>query len=270
MRNLDGKNVLVTGASSGIGQAIAVRFAQEGANVAINFRSGAEQAEVTRTMVRDAYKANGRPERRELVVQADVSNEDQVEAMFGRVLDEFGRLDVLINNAGIQKVAASHEIEMADFDRVLSVDVRGPFLCAREAIRHFLSRPGGGVILNNSSVHETIPKPKYLPYSVSKGGLENMTRTLALEYAGRGIRVNAVGPGAVVTPINKAWIDDPKARGEVESHIPMGRAACPEEIASVFAFLASDDASYITGQTIYACGGLTLYPEFRTAWASGE
>src|SRR6516225_3834299 len=234
MQKLDGKNVLVTGASSGIGQAIAVRFAQEGASVAINYRNGAEQAEVTRAMVRDAYTANGRSERRELVVQADVSIEEQVKAMFGRVLDAFGRLDVLINNAGIQKVAASHEIEMADFDRVLSVDVRGPFLCAREAIRHFLSRPGGGVILNNSSVHETIPKPKYLPYSVSKGGLENMTRTLALEYAGRGIRVNAVGPGAVVTPINRAWIDDPKARAEVESHIPMGRAACPEEIASVF------------------------------------
>jgi glucose 1-dehydrogenase len=190
--------------------------------------------------------------------------------MFARVLDEFGRLDILINNAGIQKVAASHEIGMAEFDRVLGVDVRGPFLCAREAIRHFLSRPGGGVILNNSSVHETIPKPKYLPYSVSKGALENMTRTLALEYAGRGIRVNSVGPGAVLTPINRAWIDDPKARAEVESHIPMGRAACPEEIASVFAFVAYDDASYVTGQTIYACGGLTLYPEFRTAWSSGE
>jgi glucose 1-dehydrogenase len=270
MKKLDGKNVLVTGASSGIGQAIAVRFAEEGANVAINFRNGAEQAEITRTMVRDAYAANGRPERRELVVQADVSNEEQVRGMFSQVMNEFGRLDVLINNAGIQKVAASQDIELMDFDRVLNVNVRGPFLCSREAIRHFLSRPGGGVILNNSSVHETIPKPKYLPYSVSKGGLENMTRTLALEYAGRGIRVNAVGPGAVVTPINRAWIDDPKARGEVESHIPTGRAACPEEIASVFAFLASGDASYITGQTLYECGGLTLYPEFRTAWSSGE
>jgi glucose 1-dehydrogenase len=270
MKRLDGKNVLVTGASSGIGQAIAIRFAEEGANVAINYRNGAEQAEITRTMVREAYAANGRTERREWVVQADVSNEEQVQVMFSRLLKEFGRLDVLINNAGIQKVAASQDIELMDFDRVLNVNVRGPFLCSREAIRHFLSRPGGGVILNNSSVHETIPKPKYLPYSVSKGGLENMTRTLALEYAGRGIRVNAVGPGAVVTPINRAWIDDPKARGEVESHIPMGRAACPEEIASVFAFLASEDASYITGQTLYACGGLTLYPEFRTAWSSGE
>ena len=126
-----------------------------------------------------------------------------------------------------RKPCPSHEIESADFDRVLAVNLRGPFLCSREAIRHFLSRRGGGVILNNSSVHEIIPKPKYLPYSISKGGMENLTKTLALEYAGQGIRVNAVGPGAVVTPINKAWIDNPKARGEVESHIPMGRAATP-------------------------------------------
>lgn len=229
MLKLDGKNVLITGASSGIGQAIAVRFAQEGANVAINYRSGAEQAEITRQMVRDAYMSVSKPERNELVVQADVSNEAQVQEMFRKTIDAFGSLDVLVNNAGIQKPMASHEVEMADFDRVLNVDLRGPFLCAREAIRHFLSRNGQGVILNNSSVHEMIPKPKYASYSISKGGLENMTRTLALEYAGRGIRVNAVGPGAVVTPINRAWIDNPKARGEVESHIPMGRAACPRK-----------------------------------------
>jgi len=134
---------------------------------------------------------------------------------------------------------------------------------------HFLPRRKG-VILNNSSVHEIIPKPKYLPYSISKGGMENLTKSLALEYAGDGIRVNSVGPGAVVTSINKAWIDNPKARGEVESHIPMSRPAAADEIASVFAFLASDDASYVTGQTIFACGGLTLYPEFRVAWSSGE
>jgi glucose 1-dehydrogenase len=153
---------------------------------------------------------------------------------------------------------------------VLAVNLRGPFLCSREAIRHFLSRPGGGVILNNSSVHEKIPKPKYLPYSIGKGGMENLTKSLALEYAAQGILVNAVGPGAVVTPINKAWIDNPKARLDVESRIPMSRPACPEEISSVFAFLASDDAAYITGQTIFACGGLTLYPEFRVAWSPGE
>ncbi len=266
MPRLQGKNVLITGASSGIGQAIAIHFAKEGANVAINYRSGADQAEVTRQL---ASKARTNGGGKEFLVQADVSNEDQVKAMFAKVIEEFGSLDVLVNNAGIQKPCPSHEIEVSDFDRILAVNLRGPFLCAREAIRHFLPR-GKGVILNNSSVHEIIPKPKYLSYSISKGGMENLTKSLALEYAGNGIRVNAVGPGAVVTPINKAWIDNPKARGEVESHIPMSRAACPEEIASVFAFLASDDASYITGQTIFACGGLTLYPEFRTAWSSGE
>lgn len=267
MSRLEGKNILITGASSGIGQAIAIRFAKEGANVAINYRSGAEQAEKTRCMARKARTNGGG---KEVVVQADVSDETQVKTMVARVIEEFGSLDVLVNNAGIQKPAASHEIEISDFDRVLAVNLRGPFLCSREAIRHFLSRGGPGVILNNSSVHEIIPKPKYLPYSVSKGGMENLTKSLALEYAANGIRVNSVGPGAVVTPINKAWIDNPKARGEVESHIPMSRPAAADEIASVFAFLASDDASYVTGQTIFACGGLTLYPEFRTAWSSGE
>ena len=267
MSKLKGKNVLITGASSGIGQAIAIRFAREGANVAINYRSGAEQAEQTLCMARKARTNGGG---KEMVVQADVSDEAQVKTMVAKVIEKFGSLDVLVNNAGIQKPAPSHEIETSDFDRVLAVNLRGPFLCSREAIRHFLDRGGSGVILNNSSVHEIIPKPKYLPYSISKGGMENLTKSLALEYAADGIRVNSVGPGAVVTPINKAWIDNPKARGEVESHIPMSRSAAADEIASVFAFLASDDASYVTGQTIFACGGLTLYPEFRTAWSSGE
>jgi glucose 1-dehydrogenase len=265
MSRLKGKNVLITGASSGIGQAIAVRFAREGANVAINYRSGAEQAEATRKMSSEA-RCPCNSEGREITVQADVSDEAQVKAMFDHVLGEFASLDVLINNAGIQKPAASQDLQTGDFDRVISVNLRGPVLCSREAIRHFLKRGGGGVIVNNSSVHEIIPKPKYLPYSISKGGMENLTKTLALEYAGSGIRVNAVGPGAVVTPINKAWIDNAKARSDVESHIPMGRPASADEIAAVFAFLASDDASYITGQTIFACGGLTLHPEFRVAW----
>ncbi|MFN0105622.1 MAG: glucose 1-dehydrogenase [Bryobacteraceae bacterium] len=263
---LEGKNVLITGASTGIGQAIAIRFAEEGANVAINFRSGPEEALKTKALV----TAAGMREGNHLLVQADISQEDQVARMFAEAIGGLGSIDVLVNNAGIQKPAASHEIETADFDRVLGVNLRGAFLCARAAIRHFLARSGGGVILNNSSVHEVVPKPKYLPYSISKGGMENLTKSLALEYADQGIRVNAVGPGAVVTPINGAWIDNPKARMEVESHIPMGRAAKAAEIASVFAFLASDDASYITGQTIFACGGLTLYPEFRVAWSSGE
>jgi glucose 1-dehydrogenase len=265
MTRLLGKNALITGASSGIGEAIAIRFAQEGANVAINYNSGADRAEGVRAKVTQENKSG-----KSLTVKANVADEQEVIKMFSTVIKEFGSLDILINNSGIQKPTASDEVDMADFDRVLGVNLRGSFLCAREAIRHFLSRKAKGVIVNNSSVHEIIPKPKYAPYSMSKGGLENMTRTLALEYADRNIRVNSVGPGAIVTPINLAWINEPKAKAEVESHIPMGRAGTAEEIASVFAFLASDDASYITGQTLFACGGLTLYPEFRVAWSSGE
>jgi glucose 1-dehydrogenase len=269
MQRLKGKNALITGASSGIGEAIAIRFAQEGANVAINYHSGAERAERVNAKVQEAAKPCG-GDHKSITVKADVSDEQQIKQMFATVLKEFGALDILVNNSGIQKPVPSDKLEMSDYDKILGVNIRGAFICAREAIRHFLLRKAPGVVISNSSVHEIIPKPKYVPYSISKGGMENMTKTLALEYADRGIRVNAVGPGAIVTPINDAWINDPKARAEVESHIPMGRAGTAEEIAAVFAFLASDESSYITGQTIFACGGLTLYPEFRVAWSSGE
>jgi glucose 1-dehydrogenase len=270
MPRLLNKNVLITGASSGIGEAIAIRFAQEGANVAINYNSGQDRAEAVLKKAVDAYSSTvGDSKPKHITVKANISKEEDIQQMFAKTLDAFGSLDILINNSGIQAPVPSDQLEAAEFDRILNVNLRGAFICSREAIRHFLTR-GGGVIVNNSSVHEIIPKPKYVPYSVSKGGLENMTKSLALEYADRNIRVNSVGPGAIVTPINNAWINNPKARAEVESHIPMGRAGTSEEIASVFLFLASDEASYITGQTLFACGGLTLYPEFRIAWSSGE
>jgi glucose 1-dehydrogenase len=170
MPRLKGKNVLITGASSGIGQAIAIRFAQEGANVAINYRSGPDQAEVARVQVSEACMAVRNSGCKDLIVQADISKEDQVKEMFAKVIDTFGSVDILVNNAEVQKPSPSHEIELKDFDAVVGVNLRGAFLCSREAIRHFLARGGGGVILNNSSVHEVIPKPKYLPYSISKGG----------------------------------------------------------------------------------------------------
>jgi glucose 1-dehydrogenase len=269
-KRLTGKNALITGGATGIGEAIAVRFGQEGANVAINYLTAPEQAESAESLVQQACAAIDQHGCKAFIVQADISDEGAVLRMFRDVIEEFGRLDILVNNAGIQIEKPSEAMTTVDFDKVLDVNLRGAFLCAREALKHFLSREGGGVIINDSSVHQVIPKPEFVGYSVSKGGMGNLTRTLALEYAGRGIRVNGVGPGAIVTPINRAWIDDPKARAAVAGHIPMERVGNPEEIAAVFAFLASDDASYITGQTIFADGGLTLYADFRGDWSSGK
>jgi len=267
-RRLEGKFVVITGASRGIGRAVALRFAEEGASVAINYAGSEAAAGETLELVRAASRAGGYSADRHCIVRADVSDAEAVAAMVDRVIGDWKRLDILVNNAGIQSPAASHEASLAEYRHILDVNLTGALLCAQAAIRHFLSRPGGGVILNCSSVHEIIPKPAYIAYSISKGGMGNLTRTLALEYADRGIRVNGVGPGATLTDMNSAWADDAKARRAVESHIPMGRAATPAEIAGVFAFLASDDASYVTGQTIYACGGITLYADFKTNWAS--
>ena len=270
MRGLEGKNVLVTGGTSGIGQAMAVRFAEHGANVAINYLRQPEEAAGTEAQVHACtakVRAHGV---RDALVQGDVAREADVVAMVERTVEELGGLDVLVNNAGIQISKPSHELVNGDFDRVIDVNLRGAFMCAREAIRHFRNQspPTRGSIVNVSSVHEEIPKPGYLGYSVSKGGMHNLTRTLALEYAGEGIRVNAIGPGATVTPINRAWIDDPEKRRAVEEHIPMRRAGEADEMAGVAAFLASDDGAYITGQTIFVDGGLTLYPSFATPWSS--
>jgi len=265
MPGLKGKGVLVTGGTSGIGQAIAVRFAQYGANVAINYLRQPDEASDTEQQVRACVNQVQHEGVRDVLVQGDVSREEEVERMVGQAVSELDGLDVLINNAGIQISRHSDELSSDDFDRVLAVNIRGAFLCAREAIRHFLAEGKPGVIINVSSVHQLIPKPDYLGYSVSKGGMQNLTRTLALEYAARGIRVNGIGPGATVTPINRAWIDDPVKREMVESHIPMRRAGTADEMGGVACFLASDDAAYITGQTIFVDGGL---PSFREPWSS--
>ena len=265
---LRGRNVLVTGGSSGIGQAIAVRFAEYGANVAINYLRQPEEARDTEEQVHACTAKVRQMGVRDVLVGGDVSDEDDVVRMVAAAAEGLGGLDVLVNNAGIQISRPSEELSSADFDRVLAVNLRGSFMCAREAIRHFLGDEKDGSIVNVSSVHQLIPKPGYLGYSTSKGGMMNLTRTLALEYAGRGIRVNGVGPGATVTPINRAWIDDPVKRAQVEEHIPMRRAGEADEMAGVTCFLASDMAAYITGQTIFVDGGLTLFPSFLTPWSS--
>ena len=268
LRGLEGKNVLVTGGSSGIGQAIAVRFAEYGANVAINYLRQPEEAAGTEEQVHACVDKVRRERVRDVLVGGDVSKEEDVVRMVGDAVAGLGGVDVLVNNAGIQISRPTEELSSDDFDRVLAVNLRGSFMCAREAIRHFLAEGKPGSIVNVSSVHQLIPKPGYVGYSTSKGGMQNLTRTLALEYAGRGIRVNGIGPGATVTPINRAWIDDPEKRRQVEEHIPMKRAGDADEMAGVTAFLASDDAAYITGQTIFVDGGLTLFPSFLTPWSS--
>ena len=266
MRGLKGKNVLVTGASSGIGQAIAIRFAEEGANVAVNYYRGEEDADETLKQMRAASAEAGITPGtlKDMKVQADVSKEESVASMFEQVIATFGGLDILINNAGMQGQGASHEIPLSKFDKMIDINMRGAFLCARKAIAHFLDN-GGGVIVNDSSVHELIPRPQYVGYTMSKGGMRAMTRTLALEYARDNIRINSFAPGATLTPINP-WKDDPERKADIESHIPMGRAAQSEEMAAIAAFLASDDAAYITGQTLFVDGGLSLFPSFRTPW----
>jgi glucose 1-dehydrogenase len=268
MPGLRGKNVLVTGGTSGIGQAIAVRFAQYGAHVAINYLVRPEEAEDTEERVHACAAQVREYGVRDVIVQGDVSDETEVERMVADAIDKLGGIDVLVNNAGIQISRPSEELSSRDFDRVLSVNLRGAFLCARQAIQHFLAEQKPGVIINVSSVHQLIPKPDYLGYSVSKGGMQNLTRTLALEYAERRIRVNGIGPGATITPINRAWVDDPVKREMVESHIPMRRAGTADEMGAVACFLASDDAGYITGQTLFVDGGLTLFPSFREPWSS--
>src|SRR3954452_9908376 len=191
---LKGKNVLVTGGSSGIGQAIAVRFAEYGANGAINYLRQPEEARDTEEQVHACTAMVKQMGVRDVLVGGDVSNEDDVVRMVGEAAEGLGGLDILVNNAGIQISRPSEELSSADFDRVLGVNLRGSFMCAREAIRHFLDEGQGGSIVNISSGHQRIPKPGYVSYSTSKGGMQNLSRTLALEYPGRGIRVNGVGP----------------------------------------------------------------------------
>ena len=268
MPGLLGKNVLVTGGTSGIGQATAVRFAEHGANVAINYLTTAQEAAGTEEQVHTCLRKVRQRGVRDVLVQGDVSSEEDVVRMVREAAERLGGLDILVNNAGIQIARPSEQLDSDEFDQVLAIDLRGSFLCAREAIKRFLADEKPGVVINVSSVHELIPRPGYLSYSISKGGMGNLTRTLALEYARRGIRINGVGPGATITPINRAWTDDPVKTTIVSGHIPLGRPGTADETAGVCAFLASDDAAYITGQTIFVDGGLTLYADFREPWSS--
>ncbi|MEM6783939.1 MAG: SDR family oxidoreductase [Bacteroidota bacterium] len=294
--DLRGRVALVTGASSGIGRATAIELARSGARVVINYPFLSEEAAARETLrlVEQAARASAAlhrhvagdggttalpavavgdelPPRPDipsigLLVRADVSQEHDVRRMFEEIAAVYGPLDILVNNAGVQIEAPSHEVTMDDFDKVLSVNLRGAFMVAQGAIRQFRAAGKPGTIVNLSSVHEKIPRPSYVSYSISKFGIKGMTQTLALEYANDGIRVNAVAPGATETPI-QSWLHDPAQTAVVASHIPQKRIAQPQEVAHAIAYLASDASRYVTGQTLFIDGGLTLYADFQEPWS---
>jgi NAD(P)-dependent dehydrogenase (short-subunit alcohol dehydrogenase family) len=255
MLRLKGKNALITGASSGIGQAIAIRFAAEGANVAINYRSSAEQAESTRAQAQ-AARTNGTG--REIVVQADVSNEGEVERMFAAVDERFGPVDALINNAGIlSRQMRVDEMDAARINRIMQTNVTGSFLCAREAVRRMSTRHGGrgGSIVNISSRAAVLGSAgEYVDYAASKAALDALTIGLSKEVANEGIRVNGVRPGLIHTEMHAAG-GEPGRIDRLKASVPMARGGEPEEVARAALWLLSSEASFTTGSFIDVSGG---------------
>jgi glucose 1-dehydrogenase len=253
MRGLTGKRVLITGAATGIGRAAAIRFAEEGASVAVNFIGDAEPAEALIEELNRIHQDGGH-----VLAPADVSDEDAVDSLFAGVVQAFDRLDILVNNAGIKVVHQPHEAVVDDVDRVMGVNLRGAFLCAQAAIQHFLDTGRPGTIVTTSSVQAEVPVDEdAIAYVMSKAGITGMTRALALRYARDGIRINAVGPGTIMTPLNASLAASPQELRRIQRIIPLGRVGQPDEIASAIAFLASDEATYVTGQTLFVDGGLT-------------
>ncbi len=255
-KELHGKVAIVTGAASGLGKAIAIRFGKEGMKVVVNYLSKEEEA----TKVVEEIKRSGG---QAIAVQADVSKEADVERLITAAHKSYGTLNVMMNNAGIQKEIPSHEMTLDDWNQVISVNLTGTFLGSTKAINYMIKHQIRGSIINMSSVHEVVPWPHFVHYASSKGGMKMLTQTLALEYAPYGIRVNNIGPGAINTPINAEKFSDPQTKKDVLSMIPMKEIGEPAQIASIAAFLASDEASYVTGITLFADGGMKLYPAFQ-------
>ncbi|EDM34828.1 glucose 1-dehydrogenase [Pedobacter sp. BAL39] len=253
------KTIVVTGASSGIGQGIAVAFGQLGANVLINYHSDEEGAKETLKQINDGGGTG-------IIHQANVGIEEEVISMFDRAKEEFGGFDVLINNAGIQQDNTFSKMSLEEWTTVIDTNLTGQFLCAREAIRHFEGKPDTGKVKGNvifmSSVHDIIPWAGHINYAASKGGILMLMKSLALEVAPQKIRVNAISPGAIATDINEeVWSDETKKK-ELLKLIPYQRIGEAKDVAKAAIWLASDDSDYVIGTTIYVDGGMTLYPGF--------
>jgi glucose 1-dehydrogenase len=264
MKRLEGQTAVVTGANSGIGAEIARAMAQAGANVGVNYVAQEERAQ---HLVEEIVGSGGQA----LAVEADVSKEGEVTRMFETVISTYGTVDILVSNAGIQKDSAFPDMTLDEWKAVLGVNLTGSFLCARAAAREFLRRgvvpersAAAGKIIFTSSVHEVIPWAHHANYAASKGGIMMFMKTIAQELAANKIRVNSIAPGAIKTPINKSAWDSPDAEASLRQLIPYGRIGETRDIAPVAVWLASDEADYVTGTTIFVDGGMLLYPGFRT------
>ena len=264
LKPLKNQKALVTGANSGIGEACALAIGAAGADVVINYISRPEEAE-------RVVKCIGQKGSRAIAFQADVSREDQVQAMFAAMLKEFGTIDILVNNAGLQRDSQFQDMSLEQWNTVIAINLTGQFLCAREAVREFLRRgvvpevsTAAGKIICMSSVHEVIPWGGHVNYAASKGGVMQLMKSMAQELAPKKIRVNSIAPGAIKTPINRAAWETPAAQADLLKLIPEGRVGLPEDVARAAVWLASDASDYVTGTTLFVDGGMTLYPGFAT------
>jgi glucose 1-dehydrogenase len=263
-RNLQGQPALVTGASSGIGKATAIGLAKSGADVIVNYHGNAETAE---EVVHEITSAGNSA----IAIQADVSKEDEVDAMFKQAISHFGTLHIVVSNAGLQDDSPFETMTLEKWNNVISVNLTGQFLCTRQAAREFQRRGidktvsvAAGKIICMSSVHQEIPWAGHANYATSKGGVMLLMKSIAQELAPHRIRVNAIAPGAIRTPINTAAWDTPQAYANLMKLVPYGRIGEPDDIAQAAAWLASDASDYVTGTTLFVDGGMTLYPGFAT------
>ena len=246
---LEGKVALVTGSAQGIGQAIAIRFAQEGADIIVDDRALGQSAQETA----DAITALGR---RVHMIQGDLANTEDDRRVISEGVEKMGKIDILVNNAGVEKHADFWDVTEKDFDFVLQINLRGTFFITQDFVNHLRATNRPGRVINISSVHEELPFPHFSTYCASKGALKMLCRDLAVELGPLGITVNNIAPGAIATPINTALLNNPQLLALLESKIPLGRLGKPDDVSGLAAFLASDDASYVTGATFVVDGGL--------------